>query len=143
MAATRTGSSAATGRNVIDVVRDYMRSHLDRRISLQELSELAGMCRFALARTFAREVGVPPHAYLNRLRVGRARELIAAGRRLSDVALEVGFTDQSHLTRHFKRQLGMTPGEWARQSRGAGRQHPVQPDRYAGPPLTSAPEVLA
>lgn len=99
---------------VISRVRDYLREHCGRRTTLDELARLAGMCRFALVRAFTKEVGMPPHAYQTHLRVARARELITAGRRLSDVALEVGFTDQSHMNRHFKTLVGATPGEYAR-----------------------------
>jgi AraC-like DNA-binding protein len=85
---------------------------------LEELAERAGMSRFALVRAFAREVGIPPHTYQIHLRVQRARELIAGGSSLSEVSLEVGFTDQSHLNRHFKRLIGITPGLYARSLAG-------------------------
>jgi AraC-like DNA-binding protein len=99
---------------VIARVRDFLRADCGRRVTLDELARLAGMCRFALVRAFTKELGIPPHAYQTHLRVARARELIAAGRRLTDVALEVGFTDQSHMNRHFKSLVGTTPGEFAR-----------------------------
>ncbi|HEX6749539.1 MAG TPA: AraC family transcriptional regulator [Longimicrobium sp.] len=99
---------------VIARVRDHLRANCGRRVTLDELARLAGMCRFALVRAFTKEVGIPPHAYQTHLRVALARELIAGGRRLTDVALEVGFTDQSHMNRHFKSLVGTTPGEFAR-----------------------------
>jgi AraC-like DNA-binding protein len=102
---------------VISRVRDHLLDQCGRRITLDELARLAGMCRFALVRAFTKEVGMPPHAYQTHLRVARARALIAAGRRLSDVALDVGFSDQSHLNRHFKSLVGTTPGGYARMLR--------------------------
>jgi AraC-like DNA-binding protein len=54
-----------------------------------------------------------PHAYLRQVRVERAKEMLAAGLSISEVALAVGFFDQSHLTRYFKRILGLTPGTYA------------------------------
>ena len=66
-----------------------------------------------LVRAFRREVGIPPHRYLTGRRLDRARHLLLAGHRPSDVAVEVGFHDQAHLTRHFKRTLGVTPGAYA------------------------------
>ena len=75
---------------------------------------MAGMCRYALVRAFTREIGIPPHAYQIHLRISKARALIAAGKALSEVSLQVGFSDQSHLHRHFRRLVGMTPGQYAR-----------------------------
>ncbi len=99
---------------VVGRVRDHLRANYRRQVTLAELATLAGMCRFALVRAFTKEVGIPPHAYQTRLRVLAAREMIAAGHRLSAVAAEMGFTDQSHLNRHFKQQVGLPPGEYAR-----------------------------
>jgi AraC-like DNA-binding protein len=99
---------------VVRRVRDYLCEAYARQVSLDELAGVAGMCKYALVRAFSKEVGMPPHAYQTYVRVLRARELIAAGRRLSSVALDVGFTDQSHLSRNFKRVLGVTPGRYAR-----------------------------
>ena len=64
-------------------------------------------------RSFSREVGIPPHRYLTGRRLDRARRLLLAGGRPAEVAAEVGFHDQAHLTRHFKRMLGVTPGAYA------------------------------
>ena len=64
-------------------------------------------------RAFRKEVGLSPHAYLNQLRLLEARRLIAQGRAPADVATQVGFYDQSHLIRHFKRVYGITPGQYA------------------------------
>ena len=99
---------------VVCRVRDHLRQHFARKVMLEELAQKAGMSRFALVRAFAREIGIPPHTYQIHLRVQRARELIAGGSSLSEVSLEVGFTDQSHLNRHFKRLIGITPGLYAR-----------------------------
>lgn len=99
---------------VIARVREHLRASYTRRVTLDDMARLAGMGRYSLARAFTREVGIPPHSYQTHLRIQRARTLIGAGRRLSDVSLEVGFTDQSHLNRHFKRVVGVTPGLYAR-----------------------------
>lgn len=81
-------------------------------ISLTALAELSGVSRFQLLRGFGREVGITPHAYLVQLRVRLARRLLAAGRSPAETAVEAGFADQSHLTRAFVRQLGVTPGRY-------------------------------
>lgn len=103
-------------------IRDYLRREFARTVALDELGHRAGMCRFALARAFTREVGLPPHAYQTHLRVLHACELIRGGTPLSVVALDVGFSDQSHLCRHFKRIRGMTPGAYGARWRGADGQ---------------------
>jgi AraC-like DNA-binding protein len=55
---------------------------------------------------------MPPHAYLTRLRIMRAKELLATGERPSSIAPQVGFYDQSQLTRHFRRIVGTTPARY-------------------------------
>jgi AraC-like DNA-binding protein len=81
-------------------------------VSLAELAESSGMSRFQLLRGFAREVGTTPHAYLVQRRVCLARRFLAAGESLADAALLAGFADQSHMTRAFLRQCGITPGRY-------------------------------
>ena len=87
-------------------------------VSARALSALVGLHPAYLNRVFSARVGMPPHAYLTDLRVQRARELLAAGRPLSGVAYDTGFADQSHLTRCFKRAVGITPGAYQDQVRG-------------------------
>lgn len=84
----------------------------ERPVTLAELAALAGVDRFALLRGFARETGTTPHAYLVQRRVRLARRLLAAGHAPVEAALRAGFADQSHLTRAFRRQLGVTPARY-------------------------------
>jgi AraC-like DNA-binding protein len=79
-------------------------------VSLAELAALSGVSRFQLLRGFSREVGVTPHPYLIQRRVLLAQRFLAAGQTPSQAALQSGFSDQSHLTRAFFRQVGVTPG---------------------------------
>jgi AraC-like DNA-binding protein len=81
-------------------------------VSLADLAALSGVSRFQLLRGFAREVGVTPHAYLVQRRVGVVRRLLRAGRTPAEAAAEAGFSDQSHMTRAFVRQLGVTPARY-------------------------------
>ena len=81
-------------------------------LSLSELAAHARLSPFHLARVFERETGLPPHAYLLQVRLGRATELLAGSGRLADIAADCGFADQSHLTREFKRAKGVTPGRY-------------------------------
>jgi AraC-like DNA-binding protein len=79
------------------------------------------MSPFALLRAFRDETGLPPHAYLNQLRVRLARQLLDGGVAPALVAAEAGFADQAHLTRHFKRVVGVPPGAYQRErGRAAG-----------------------
>jgi AraC-like DNA-binding protein len=74
---------------------------------------VAGLSVFHFAREFRQATGVTPHYYLTRRRVERAQELLAnSGLHLSEIALNVGFFDQSHMARHFRQILGTTPREF-------------------------------
>jgi AraC-like DNA-binding protein len=77
--------------------------------SLAEVAAELGMSRYQLVRGFAQEVGLPPYAWLAQHRVARARGLLELGCRPGEVAAMVGFADQAHLTRWFRRVLGVTP----------------------------------
>ena len=83
--------------------------------SLSELAAMTGLSQFALLRAFRAETGLPPHAYLNQVRVRRARTLLDQGVAPADVAMTTGFADQAHLTRHFKRVVGVPPGAYQRE----------------------------
>jgi AraC-like DNA-binding protein len=80
--------------------------------SLIELAALSGVSRFQLLRGFAREVGITPHAYLIQRRVRLVRRLLTGGKSPADAAQLAGFADQSHMTRAFARQFGITPGRY-------------------------------
>jgi AraC-like DNA-binding protein len=81
-------------------------------VALDELVAAAGIGRFRLMRAFRATLGLPPHAYQIRVRVARAMAMIRTGVPLVDVAGATGFTDQSHLARHFTRVVGVTPGRY-------------------------------
>lgn len=81
-------------------------------ITLDELIAETGLSRCHLMRTFTNEVGVPPHRYQIHLRISRARELLSRGFSPALVATEVGFYDQSHFNNHFKKVVGVTPGQF-------------------------------
>lgn len=100
--------------------RAFLEEHVADHVGLDELALAAGcVSRFHLVRAFTAEVGLPPHAYQLQLRIARARDLLAMGMPGADVAAELGFADQSHFTRHFRRVLGVTPGAYRPD---AGRQ---------------------
>ena len=86
------------------------------RTSLGSLAAVAGVSAFHLVREFKRALGLSPHQYVVQTRVRRAAELLARGLPISDTAATVGFADQSHLTTHFKRYVGVTPASWQRSA---------------------------
>ena len=93
----------------------YMREHLDAPIGLRELAALSGMSQAHFSRAFKASTGVPPHRWQLHTRVERAQQLLLrADVSLADVALQLGFVDQSHLTRVFRRVVGATPSAWRR-----------------------------
>jgi transcriptional regulator of acetoin/glycerol metabolism len=94
-------------------VREHMEMHLSESMDLVELAAIAGLSVYHFARAFKQSAGVTPHHYLVRRRVERAQEMLARSEiPLSKIALAAGFSDQSHLARHFRQMLGMTPGQF-------------------------------
>ena len=110
--------AAGTENRAVQQVRDYLASHYARNISLNELANLTSLSPFRLLRAFRKQTGLPPHAYLNHVRVQQAKQLLAAGYPIIEAALATGFADQSHLHRHFKKRLGITPGQYVRGCQG-------------------------
>jgi AraC-like DNA-binding protein len=94
--------------------RLHLHDRWDQRVTLAELATAAGLSRFELVRRFREQNGVTPHAFQTNLRVDYARGLLAAGEAPAAVAAFCGFADQPHLTRVFKRAVGVTPGRYAR-----------------------------
>ena len=97
--------------------RIYIEEHFREGISLNELAQHVALSPYYLLRVFRSEVGMPPYAYLESVRIGYAQRLIDSGMSLADVAVEAGFSSQSHMTNRFKRILGATPGQYAGQVR--------------------------
>lgn len=94
-------------------VREYVEANYERDISVDELAELVGLSRYYLTRAFCKEFGLPPHAYATQVRLLAAKRLLATGHNAASAAAAVGFYDQSHLNRLFKRAYGITPGTYA------------------------------
>jgi AraC-like DNA-binding protein len=94
--------------------RAYLSERWDQPVTLAELGAASGLSRFELVRRFREQNGVTPHAFQSNLRVDRARRLLAGGVAPAAVAAACGFADQPHLTRVFKRAVGVTPGLYAR-----------------------------
>ena len=100
------------GDAAVEAFRAYLDDHLFEPVTIAAAAETLGVGPTHLARGFTSAFGIPPHAYVVTRRLEAARERILAGQELADVATEVGFFDQAHLTRRFKRFLGVTPGRF-------------------------------
>lgn len=107
--------------------RDFLEDHVQEAITLDRLAAACGLSRFHLVRSFAREFGIPPHAYLVQRRVKSACALLRAGMPCAEAAPSVGFADQSHFTRHFKRIIGVTPSKYAHMKLGFGENGDAAP----------------
>ncbi|MEL6383372.1 MAG: AraC family transcriptional regulator [Cyanobacteria bacterium J06626_18] len=99
-------------RAVTDRAKTYLRDRYTESITLDDLAQAVDLPPLRLLRLCRREWGLPPHRYLIQLRVQQAKRLIAAKVPLAIVAADTGFSDQSHLNRHFKRLVGVTPGQY-------------------------------
>ncbi|MFD3501715.1 AraC family transcriptional regulator [Streptomyces sp. NPDC058676] len=101
------------------VLAGRLRELLDERVveglSLKEAAGLVQAHPAHLVRAFSAAYGIAPHQYLNSRRVDRARRLLLEGRPPGEVSAATGFFDQSHLTRHFRKLVGVTPGRYARK----------------------------
>lgn len=96
----------------IQRARDYLEEHYAERVTLAELATHTGLSPFHLVRSFRRATGLPPHAYLESVRIRRAQQQLAAGTAPADVAYATGFSSQSHLTSRFRQIIGVTPGRY-------------------------------
>ncbi|WP_245966308.1 helix-turn-helix transcriptional regulator [Sphaerisporangium album] len=106
----RGGADVGTAR----VVRELLHDTDDQGVSASDLAAAAGRSRFAVYRSFQAVYGMAPSDYQRQLRLRAAQRLLVQGRPLVEVAVETGFTDQSHLTRWFTRYFGVTPGAYRR-----------------------------
>lgn len=99
-------------KQVVKRIRDYLEANADQNPSLEELARLSQLNPYHLIRVFRQETGLPPHVYFEQIRIHKARRLLRDGAAIADVATQLGFTDQSHLHRHFRRLTGITPGAY-------------------------------
>jgi AraC-like DNA-binding protein len=97
----------------VKMAREYIEAHYAENPSLDELANLVGLDRFYFLRAFRKQIGLPPHEFLNQLRIESAKRLLSRGWPIADAALEAGFVDQSHLSNRFKRYVGLTPKQFA------------------------------
>jgi AraC-like DNA-binding protein len=116
-------SRATTG---VETARAHITHAPPHRVKLGDLANGAGLSSYYFIRAFHNAVGLPPYSYFAQVRVAQAHDLIIRGHPLSAVAYELGYTDQAHLTRHFRRASFTTPGHLAALARRGHRAHLVE-----------------
>lgn len=110
-------ASLSSARSAIKQVCDYLHAHFATDVTLDQLSAIAGLSRFHLSRVFRQEVGLSLTTYQTQLRIAHAKKLLAEGMAIATVASLTGFYDQSHFGWQFKRQVGVTPGNYINRVR--------------------------
>jgi len=115
------GRDGALPRGRLRAVVEYIEEHLDAGPTLEQIAVVARLSPYHFARQFKTATGLPPHQYVITRRVERARELLQGGGDLSlaEVAVHAGFSDQSVFSHHFKRLVGVTPGQFRTPARFA------------------------
>jgi AraC-like DNA-binding protein len=103
----------------ISRVRDLLESRYSEDVTIATVAEVAGMSRVHATRQFTLAYGMPPHAYLNQVRIRHAKGLLLSGASPARAAADVGFVEQSHFSRRFKRTVGVSPLAWVRGMSGA------------------------
>ena len=118
------GPPVPASRHAARQLRELLDSRFTGDVSLAQAAALLNRSVPHLARSFTREFGLSPHAYVTGRRIDAARRLLLAGLPPAEVATAVGFYDQAHLTRHFKRHTSATPAAYARShvSGASGRR---------------------
>jgi AraC family transcriptional regulator len=111
---SRTSFGKIPARSIARVI-DYIETNIDRDLDLATLAGVATMSVYHFARRFKETAGMSPHAYVLSRRIRRAREMLDRGEiSLAHVAVACGFSSQAHFTTAFRRDLGVTPGEYRR-----------------------------
>jgi AraC-like DNA-binding protein len=109
----------------VSQAREYIEAHYADDVSLADLGAVTCRSPFHIARAFSKEMGLPPHAYLESVRIQRAKEMLRAGMSMVDTALAVGYPDQSHFTHRFRRITGITPGRWRLSTKNLESRRPT------------------
>jgi AraC-like DNA-binding protein len=104
-------------RSAVRATMDYLYAFAEQDIAFHELEAVAHLSPYHLIRVFKQAVGITPAHFQLQTKVRLAKERLAAGEAIAQVAAAVGFADQAHLTRTFKRFLGITPGQFVSDNR--------------------------
>jgi len=106
------GKHYGNGKQAVKVVKTFLQKNYARAFTLDDLADLTGYDKYYLRRLFKKQVGLSPHEYQRQLRLEHAKRLLEQGISAADVASQVGFADQSHFNRYFRKRFDMTVGEY-------------------------------
>lgn len=113
--------SGGLSARVLRRVEEWTEAHLEQEITLRDMAAVAGLSEFHFHRMFRASRGIAPHRWVQMRRIRRAQSLLAAGTSIAETAAATGFSSQSHLSRVFRAQIGMTPAQY-RRAAGRGSQ---------------------
>ena len=113
---TSTLRRPATESQAIARVREYFEAHYAENVSIDDLAKLANLSPYYLIRCFRRQIGCAPHQYQRHCQLIQVKQALRSPQALSDIAIEQGFYDQSHLNRVFKQTFGVTPGQYQKDN---------------------------
>ncbi|MBD1909085.1 MULTISPECIES: AraC family transcriptional regulator [unclassified Leptolyngbya] len=100
---------------LVQKIKRYLHTYYCQNLTLEDLSNFCDRSPFHLNRIFRESVGLPPHAYLTHIRIAHAKSRLSQSSSLAQLAVELGFNDQSHFTKTFKAWVGVTPGQYRAQ----------------------------
>lgn len=104
-----------TSSQKLSWAKQYIHEHIEENVSLEHLANIIDFTPFHLIRQFQKCYGLPPHAYQIQQRLQQGKILLQQGYKVAEVAVRIGFYDQSHFHRHFKKANGIAPSQYARQ----------------------------
>lgn len=99
-------------QNIILCAKEYLSQNLDARVSLLDVAQKAKLSQYHFIRMFKQQMGDSPHQFRIKIRIQKAKNLLLKEIPLAEVALETGFSDQSHFTNTFKKHTGITPNKY-------------------------------
>lgn len=105
-----------TSERDLEIIRNEIIGNPELEISIANISEKVHISSYHMIRKFANENGLTPHKFQLQCRIRKAQELLESGMKVVDVATAVGFYDQSHLCRVFKKQLGISPNKYIKSA---------------------------
>ena len=100
----------------LDIIKNEIIGNPEMELSVAEMSQKVNISSYHLIRKFSSENGLTPHKFQMQCRIRKAQELLREGYRVIEVSQMVGFSDQSHLDRVFKKQVGITPEEYIKSA---------------------------
>jgi AraC-like DNA-binding protein len=110
---------SATGEQTDSIKRvcDYIGQNYMENLSLKKLAEVACLSPFHFQREFKKSIGITPHEYLSDIRIRESKMLLLNSEDIADIAIQLGFFDQSHFSKIFKKTVGVPPGKYSKINR--------------------------